>query len=230
MRTTGGVHASSAFLRVVVVGPAPARGSGATEHTRALVGSLWDAGHAVTLTSWWPRPRAPHAPWSGPVRRLQDADVILLVHGGVTSVPRLLTVMSGLSALERGVTAPEGRAAVVLVADAPLTLGHGPARRLTEALLRRCDAALVHDEVGAGAATALGVRRVCVVPHPGEPGASATARTISPSTSLPTPAASSATRPEERPAVAVGRGRPGLEPGHGRQLERRHHLGTHQGL
>ncbi len=216
MRTTGGDHISSAFLRVVVVGPSLARGSGASEHTTALVSSLRDAGHAVTLIPSWPRPRTPHAAWSAMARRLQDADAVLLVPG-VTSVPGLFALTSALGALGRGRTTTEGRAAVVMVADAPLTVGHGPARRLTEALLRRCDAALVHDEVGARTATALGARRVCVVPLPAGAGESVTAQaTRSPGTSTFTSArssaTSSATRPEE-PAVVVGRGRTGRAPG-----------------
>ena len=204
--------------------------SPAAQHTADLAAMLRDAGHEVTLVTWHHQPLTPGEGsgrrhpgalgrsalgWARPDswwrsgRRLRGADVVVLVHAGLRSLPALAALLRGMGLAALG---PAEAPPVVLVAED--SLAHAPhtaAHRLTAALVDRCDAVLAHDAAGADVARSLGAARVSVTPRPRAAAlAAAPAGSAAPPGLQPPPAVSA----ERAPAVVrPGPAAPGRRPG-----------------
>ncbi|MGA8045785.1 MAG: glycosyltransferase family 4 protein, partial [Dermatophilaceae bacterium] len=184
-----GTPTSSAHLRIAVVGPTHPFKGGVAAHTTALSHELEEAGHDVALVSWRhlypsrlypgeqsvphgapdldPYPRTSHPlSWARPDswwrtgRRLQNADVVILVHVLPAVVPAHLAL---IRAARAGADQP------TIVALVHNVLPHEP-RPGDRALMRRflgaVDAVLVHSAAEARTAHDLGATDVSVAALP----------------------------------------------------------------
>ena len=180
---------SAAHLRIAVVGPTHPLKGGVAAHTTALAHELEETGHDVALVSWRhlypsrlypgeqsvpdgapdldPYPRTSHPlSWARPDswwrtgRRLQEADVVILVHVLPAVVPAHLAL---IRAARGGAERP------TIVALVHNVLPHEP-RPGDRALMRRflgaVDAVLVHSAAEATAAHDLGAHDVSVAALP----------------------------------------------------------------
>lgn len=175
---------------VVVVGPAHPERGGVVAHTAELVNRRRRGGRPTALLTWsrsYPRalhpagraatlhvpdvPLVPDArallrwdrPWSwhrAGREAARTGAVVVLVHVMAAQAP-------ALKAIGRGVRAHDAAVPLVLVAHNVLPHERHPGDRLLcAALFRSVDHVIVHTAQNASAATALGARRVHLVPLP----------------------------------------------------------------
>ncbi len=183
-RFTGTVHP------VVVVGPAHPERGGVVAHTAELVNRRHSGGRPTLLITWSRSyPRVLHPAGRVPSRAVPDVPVVpdaraLLrwdrpwswrragreaagAGGSVVLVHVMAAQAPALMAVGRGVRDHDPRVPLVLVAHNVLPHErHLGDRRLCAALFRSVDHVIVHTAQNAAAATALGARRVHLVPLP----------------------------------------------------------------
>ena len=146
-----------ARLRIAIVGPASPVEHAVAAHISALADRLDDAGHAVaSLSLGLLRPDT----WWRTGRRLQDADVVILVHVTPAAVPAHLIL---LTAARGGPTRPT---VVALVHDGLRRRTRAADELVLRRLLASVDAVLVHSDDQAALAHRLGATDVSVAALP----------------------------------------------------------------
>ncbi|MCA0335665.1 MAG: glycosyltransferase family 4 protein [Actinobacteria bacterium] len=168
--------ASSAALRLAVLGPSRSAGDPIRTHVHTLAHELAEAGHDVTHLHPGREDRVASAPglrlarpdqWVAAGRSLSGVDAILVVLDSAAALPAHLAVVRAARAGDAG----GPRLLVLAHPAAPLPSG-APGRALARALLTRADAVVTHDESAARTAAALGAAHVhrLALPPPQEPG------------------------------------------------------------